>query len=91
MVKDREKLAVHQPAYYRIRVQGALDESYCDLSGGMKVRVEYELAKHPVTTLTGQLLDQAALMGLLNSLYDRRLPLLLVEYVPEEISEAMEE
>ena len=91
MAKDRQKLAVHQSAYYRIRVQGALDESYCDLSGGMKIRVEYELAKHPVTTLTGQLLDQAALMGLLNSLYDRRLPLLLVEYVPEEISEALEE
>ena len=66
-------------------------ESYCDLSGGMKVRVEYELAKHPVTTLTGQLLDQAALFGVLNSLYDRRLPLLLVEYVPEEIPEALEE
>ena len=82
---------MHEPANYRIRVQGALDESYCDLSGGMRIRVEYELAKHPVTTLTGQLLDQAALMGLLNSLYDRRLPLLLVEYVPEEISEALEE
>ena len=84
-------LAVHQPAFYRIRVQGALDESYCDLSGGMKVRVEYELAKYPVTTLTGQLLDQAALFGVLNFLFNRRLPLLLVEYVPEETSEAMEE
>ena len=40
---------------------------------------------------TGQLLDQAALFGVLNSLYDRRLPLLLVEYVPEEIPEALEE
>jgi hypothetical protein len=91
MAKDRQTLAVHKPAYYRIRVQGALDESYCDLSGGMRVRVEYELAKHPVTTLTGQLLDQAALMGLLNFLYDRRLPLLLVEYVPEESPESLEE
>jgi hypothetical protein len=90
MARDR-KLAVHEPAYYRIRVQGALDESYCDLSGGMRIRVEYELAKHPVTTLTGQLLDQAALFGVLNFLFNRRLPLLLVEYVPEETSEAMEE
>ena len=91
MAKERQKLAVHQPAYYRIRVQGALDESYCDLSGGMRVRVEYELDKHPVTTLSGQLLDQAALMGLLNFLYNRRLPLLLAEYIPEKISEAPEE
>ena len=91
MSKDRQKLAVHQPAHYRIKVQGALDQSYCDFSGGMRVRVDYELAKHPVTTLTGRLLDQAALVGLLNLLYDRRLPLLLVQYVPDEISEAPED
>jgi hypothetical protein len=32
----------------------------------------------PVTILTGRLLDQAALLGLLNFLYDQRLPLLSV-------------
>jgi hypothetical protein len=32
-----------------------------------------------VTTLSGQAVDQAALMGLLNSLYDLGLPLLSVE------------
>ena len=91
MARDRQKLAVHQPAYYRIRVQGTLDESYCDLSGGMKVQVEYKLDEHPVTALTGHLLDQAALIGLLNHLYDRRLPLLLVEYIPEKISGTLKE
>jgi hypothetical protein len=32
-----------------------------------------------VTTLTGELIDQAALMGVLNSLYDMGYPLLKVE------------
>ena len=32
-----------------------------------------------VTTLTGELVDQAALMGVLNSLYDMGYPLLKVE------------
>ncbi len=32
-----------------------------------------------VTTLSGELIDQAALMGVLNSLYDMGYPLLKVE------------
>jgi hypothetical protein len=33
----------------------------------------------PETTLTGRLLDQATLFGVLNTLYDLHLPLLSVE------------
>ena len=33
----------------------------------------------PVTILSGRLLDQAGLLGVLNTLYDLRLPLLSVE------------
>jgi hypothetical protein len=91
MAKNRQKLAVHQPAHYRVRVQGAVSESYCDIFGDMTVEEESDAGQQPVTTLTGQYLDQAALMGALNFLYDRRLPLLLVEYIPEGISEALEE
>ena len=90
MAKNRQKLAIHQPAQYRVRVQGAVSESYCDAFGNMTIEEESDAGQQPVTTLTGQYLDQAALMGALNFLYDRRLPLLLVEYIPE-ISEALEE
>lgn len=37
----------------------------------------------PVTTLNGQVSDQAELMGVLNSLYELRLPLLFVELIDE--------
>ena len=91
MANNRQKLTVHQPAYYRVRVQGAVSESYCDIFGDMTIEEESGSSHQPVTTLTGQYLDQAALMGALNFLYDRRLPLLLVEYMPAEISESPEE
>ena len=38
----------------------------------------------PVTTLVGPLRDRAALLGALNSLYEPRLPLVLVEPVRTE-------
>ena len=90
MAKNRQKLTIHQPAQYRVRVQGTVSESYCDAFGDVTIEEEFDAGQQPVTTLTGQYLDQAALMGALNFLYDRRLPLLLVEYIPQ-ISEALEE
>jgi hypothetical protein len=35
----------------------------------------------PVTTLTGRLVDQAALFGVLNNVYDMGFPLLSVEWL----------
>jgi hypothetical protein len=37
----------------------------------------------PVTEVVGQVRDQAALAGLLNSLYELHMPILLVEYQDE--------
>ena len=78
------KLRLHDSAFYHIRVQGQLDECWSDYCGGLTIRVEKEAGKSPVTVLTGQVLDQAALFGVLNFLYDNRLPLLSVEWVAEE-------
>jgi hypothetical protein len=38
-----------------------------------------------VTTLTGQFRDQAALLGLLNTIYNLHLPLLQVEYLENSL------
>jgi hypothetical protein len=75
---------VHDSAFYHIRVQGQLDECWSDYCGGLTLRTEGEGGESPVTELTGQVLDQAALFGLLNFLYNNRLPLLSVERVAEE-------
>ena len=71
-------LRLHMPATYRIRVQGHLDESWSDRLGGMTITTT-EADGTPVSILTDRLRDQAALLGVLNTLYDLQLPLLSVE------------
>ena len=73
------------PATYRISVQGNLPESWSDRLGGMAITISYDPNGTPVTTLSGQLRDQAALLGVLNALYDPlHLPLLSVEFLADE-------
>ena len=73
-----ERLSLYTPFYYKIRIQGVLDESWAaDL--GMALTYPDDVKKNPVTILNGQLADQAALLGLLNRLYGLGLPLLSVE------------
>jgi hypothetical protein len=77
------KLTVHAPVSYQIRVQGAVGESWCDYYAGLTIEINDEAGQQPVTTLTGQLQDQAALIGALTRLYDMRLPILSVEHLPD--------
>ena len=58
-----------QLASYRITVEGLLDENWLSRFGGMQITTTTREAQKPVTTLSGQVRDQAALIGLLNSLY----------------------
>ena len=60
-------------------MQGVLDPSWSDRLGGLKITVTRQEGATPHTTLAGDLLDQAALMGVLDKLYDLRLPLLSVQ------------
>jgi hypothetical protein len=76
------KLKVYEPATYRIHVHGALDPSWVDYFGEMVIHTEIDLEEHGIATLTGQVQDQAALLGMLNHLVDMGLPLLLVQYIP---------
>jgi len=74
-------LKLWTPAEYRIRVQGTLDSSCSDWLGGMSITTG-EGNEAPVTTLVGRLSDQAALMGVLDTLYNcYHCPLLSVEYL----------
>ena len=63
-------------------MQGKLDERYSDSLGGLTITQATDDDDAPVTTLYGRLIDQAALLGVLNTLYNMmHLPLLLVECV----------
>ncbi|MFC2053051.1 hypothetical protein ACFLV7_01960 [Chloroflexota bacterium] len=88
MKTDIPKLMVSTPATYKICVQGHWDEKWSDYVQGMSISTEYDECQNLVTTLTGQLLDQAAFMGVINALYDYRLPILSVECLSAEIGAA---
>jgi hypothetical protein len=72
-------LTVDQPATYCIRVAGYLDKNWSDRLGGLKINSSNQEGKSAVSTISGSIIDQAALFGVLNALYDMRLPLLSVE------------
>ena len=84
MPPNQTKLKLHQPAGYRICVQGTLDESWSDYFSGLTVACTRTAGCRPVTVLTGQLVDQAMLLGVLNGLYGLGLPLLSVEWLVDE-------
>ena len=72
-------LAMDKPATYCIRVAGYLDQCWSNRLGGMKINVSSQEGTKIVSTLSGAMIDQAALFGVLKALYDMRLPLLSVE------------
>ena len=66
------------PFRYRILIRGQLDPSWADALGGLELAWDTE---HN-TVLTGTLLDQAALRGVLNRLLDLGSLLLCVTKEP---------
>ena len=76
MVNENPRLDT--PAVYAIRVVGSLDASWSDRLGGLAITTVGDEEK-PETQLCGRLVDQAALLGVLNALYDHRFVLLSVE------------
>jgi len=75
------RLTLYEPACYQIQVQGMLDESWADEFASDTGWVK-EIGQGPVTILKGEVLDQAALIGLLTRLYGLGLPLLSVARLP---------
>ena len=63
-----------EPRLYEIRVEGHLDDRWGDWLGGMTIT----LADNGETLLTGRVIDQAALHGLLKKVRDLGLPLISV-------------
>ncbi|MBN2388885.1 MAG: hypothetical protein JXB85_17850 [Anaerolineales bacterium] len=64
---------------YRITIEGKIDPSWSDWLGGMQLVSRKEADDMTITTLSGVLIDQSALRGLLNRLWDLSLIVLSVE------------
>jgi hypothetical protein len=68
---------------YRIRAQGQVAQAWIDAFENMAITTVVAPDGTCLTTLEGVLPDQAALIGILNSLHDLQLELLRVEFLPE--------
>jgi hypothetical protein len=79
---DELILLYSTPAYYRIYLQGILNPKWELDFTGMSFECLRFTTSQEITILRGEVIDQAALMGVLNLLYDLRLPLLGVECFP---------
>ncbi|MEJ2734480.1 MAG: hypothetical protein P8189_13105 [Anaerolineae bacterium] len=66
-----------QPMVYRIRIKGHLSRQWTDWFGGLTITLE----DNGDTLLTGPVVDQAALHGLLRKVRDLGMPLLSVSRV----------
>jgi hypothetical protein len=79
--ENRKNFSFDRPGNYRICVQGVLDESWSDRLGGMRITTSSGENQKSVTILSGRMVDQAALAGVLNTLYELHKTLLSVEYI----------
>ena len=76
-VPTRKSIQFDQPAVYKIIVQGRIDQTWSYRLEGMTICETMEQTGS--TTLQGELGDQAALAGVLNTLYELHLTVLSVK------------
>lgn len=66
------------PMLYEIKVQGNVDTSWSDWFNGMDITNGTDQDASPITTITGPVVDQATLRGILIRLWDLNLVILSV-------------
>jgi len=77
----QEKFGFEFPLVYSIRVLGRLEKSWSKRLSGLTILSYNATLTNGIemTKLTGELVDQAALVGVLNALYNMRLTIWSVE------------
>lgn len=75
-----------QQAVYQIEVEGRLDACWSDWFNGMTITFDSESDGPTVTTLTGTVVDQAKLRGMLAKIWDLNLTLMSVTRVESDKS-----
>jgi len=66
---------------YRIKIKEELEENWKDWFCEMELVIEKNKQGNPVTVLSGPVIDQAALNGLLNKIWSFNLTVLSVERI----------
>ena len=78
------KIDPNSSATYRIHIYGLLDETWTNRLSGLSISHRGHGEGDDVTILEGEVLDQAALFGVLKTIYDLRMPLMSVELLGRE-------
>ena len=78
-LKTGQKLTVGCPATYQIEVHGYLDTRWSDWFDDMVITPVVDAEGTSITRVSGTVVDQAALHGMLRKLYDLGLPLLSIK------------
>jgi hypothetical protein len=89
-MSHEKSMPPHLSRYYRITVEGKIDSTWSEWLGGMRLVSQKEADRVQVTTLSGVLIDQAALRSLLNRIWDLNLVLRSVQEVDPAIISPME-
>ncbi len=83
MENNSQRPRLDQRATYAIKIQGRLDAGWSAWFDGLTVSVAGGGSAPAITTLTGPVIDQVALHGLLARIRDLGLPLLSVQCLEE--------
>ena len=75
--KPNSKSDPDQPTIYQIRIKGHLGSQWSDWFDGLMITLDED----GTTTITGEIIDDAALHGLLKKVRDLGMPLLSVNRV----------
>ena len=81
--RDWSTFNLGTPAIYRIKIRGYLDDDWSSQLGGVAIQHTVTASGPTITVLEGEMVDQAALFGVLNSLYGLGFPILSVDCSPE--------
>jgi hypothetical protein len=76
----------YKPERYEIRIKGHLDDQWADWFGGLSIRLE----ENGSTLLSGPVVDQSALYGLLKKVRDLGMTLVSVNPVQPDQGDAPE-
>jgi len=78
-----KKVDFYSPTVFLIEVKGKIDKNLSDTLGDLKISHNTIDEKTTVSRLHGEVLDQAALMGILNALYEMRFPIVSLKIISE--------
>ena len=81
---DGKSLKIWASATYHIAVDGEVGKSWSEHFGNMRITTRTRKDNSIVSILVGRVRDQAELSGLLNSLYERHLPILSVDLLEDD-------